>query len=71
MLDLCIEQKVAFKKKIPNCIFSFSEKACLSLVLENEFQEIVSAMFLCNYPNVPALSQSDWLPWMKKLYEYS
>ncbi|XP_031787384.1 cilia- and flagella-associated protein 61 isoform X2 [Nasonia vitripennis] len=49
----------------PGVIF---EKACLAVVRENEALEIVSAMFLCNYPNVPVLLQADWPTWMNRLY---
>ncbi|OXU32045.1 hypothetical protein TSAR_004343 [Trichomalopsis sarcophagae] len=49
----------------PGMIF---EKACLAVVRENEALEIVSAMFLCNYPNVPVLLQADWPTWMNRLY---
>lgn len=50
---------------------TFSEKASVSMVQINDQGQLVSAIFLCGYPNVPAVPPEDWPQWLFRLYKYN
>lgn len=40
------------------------------MVQYDERRDVVSAICLCNYPNVPSVPPCDWLSWLKTIYGY-
>ncbi|XP_043500796.1 cilia- and flagella-associated protein 61-like [Polistes fuscatus] len=45
------------------------ESSCYTVIQYNEKGDIISGIFLCNYPNIPSVPKQEWLHWLRLHYK--
>ncbi|XP_043668706.1 cilia- and flagella-associated protein 61-like [Vespula pensylvanica] len=48
--------------------FSRRESSCFTIIQYNEKGDIISGIFLCNYPNIPSIPKQEWFHCLKMHY---